>query len=45
MAVKKLKLVHPGEVLLEEFLRPKRAYDFNFAKEADQQLNRAGWRP
>jgi NitT/TauT family transport system substrate-binding protein len=28
-----------------EALAPARAYDFSFAQEADQQLNKAGWKP
>ena len=28
-----------------EIIPPARAYDFNFALEADQQLNQAGWKP
>ena len=28
-----------------EIIPPKRAYDFSFARDADQQLNRQGWKP
>jgi hypothetical protein len=28
-----------------EALATARAYDFSFAQEADQQLNKAGWKP
>ena len=28
-----------------EIIPPKRAYDFSFARDADQQLNKQGWKP
>jgi hypothetical protein len=28
-----------------EVIPPKRAYDFTFAREAEQQLNKQGWKP
>jgi hypothetical protein len=28
-----------------EIVPPKRAYDFSFARQAEQQLNKQGWKP
>jgi hypothetical protein len=30
---------------VSETIPPARAYDFSFVLEADQQLNKAGWKP
>ncbi|MBI2532256.1 MAG: hypothetical protein HYW03_08595 [Deltaproteobacteria bacterium] len=30
---------------VSEAIAPARAYDFRFVLEADQQLNKSGWRP
>jgi hypothetical protein len=44
--VKKNDLAIVAQVAdVNEVVPPKRAYDFSFAIQAEQQLNKQGWKP